>query len=135
MTKPPFFELSMRERQIMDVVYELEKASVSDIVERLDLEDNPNYDAVRMTLAVLKKKGYVKASRNGRSYVYVPTERPERARKSALEYLLKTFFKGSAPGVVSTLLGMKAGELSESELAEIEALIKKKRQATKRRTS
>ena len=43
--------LSKRERQIMDILYQLGKASVSDIVQRM--APDTSYDSVRITLGIL----------------------------------------------------------------------------------
>jgi len=55
--------LSRRERQIMDIVYSLHRASAGDVHERLP--DPPSYSAVRATLRVLEEKGHVRHERAG----------------------------------------------------------------------
>ena len=53
MTKPADSELSRKERQIMDIIYRLGEASVSDVTERMS--DDTSYDSVRITLGILAK--------------------------------------------------------------------------------
>ena len=78
----------------MDAIHQLGEASVGDVLDRL--ADPPSYSAVRTMLRLLEGKGYLKHRREGMKYVYRPTVAPEKARRSALEHLLATFFGGSA---------------------------------------
>ncbi|MEM7203252.1 MAG: BlaI/MecI/CopY family transcriptional regulator [Planctomycetota bacterium] len=115
----PFSDLSMRERQIAEVLQRLGRATVAEVV--AGMTDDVSYNSVRVTLAGLERKGTVKHSRDGRRYVYALTQRRDRARTTAVRHLLDTFFDGSASGAVSTLL--RSESLSDDELEELEALI------------
>lgn len=119
-------QLSRRERQIMDILYEQKECSAHDIRDRMP--DAPSYSAVRALLAKMLDKGYVGNRQDGARYIYFPTQEIGTARNSALRRLLKTFFNGSAVNAVTALVGMQADKLSESELDELEALIAKARQ-------
>jgi predicted transcriptional regulator len=103
----------------MDVVFELGEATAAEILERLD--DPPSYSAVRALLTILEEKGHLTHRKEGARYIYGPTLNPEKAKQSALSYLVKTFFGGSAPQVVATLLS--TGDLSKEELDELARLI------------
>jgi BlaI family transcriptional regulator, penicillinase repressor len=109
--------LSRRERQIMDVVFRRGKATVSEVL--ADLPDPPSYSAVRATVGILRDKGRLQRCKDGRRFVYSPTVSRRSASRSALEHLLGTFFEGSTERVVSTLLDIKASELTEDELERI----------------
>ena len=50
--------LSRRERQIMDIVYERERASAADVMEAM--HDPPSYSSVRALLRVLENKGHLR---------------------------------------------------------------------------
>ncbi len=117
MNKPLHTDLSRRERQIMDIIYRLEEASVADIL--LHMPDDAVYDSVRVTLRILEKKGYVKHRREKKRYLYTPVTAPETATRSAVRHLLKTFFGGSPSRAILTLLDMSAARLSKEERAEI----------------
>ena len=73
--------LSRRERQIMDVIYKLEKATAAEIHERLP--EQPTYSTVRAKLRVLEEKGIVSHEEQGPRYVYRPVTPPEKARRGA----------------------------------------------------
>lgn len=114
-------ELTRRERQVMDVLYQLNRATAQDIQEALP--DKPHYSAVRSLLTVLEEKGAVKHTRESRKYVYEPTVSPVRARKGALKRLLATFFNGSPERLVQNLLDPVEGPLSAAEVARVRQLL------------
>ena len=114
-------ELSRRERQVMDVLYQLNRASAQEVLEALP--DKPQYSAVRSLLAVLEEKGAVKHTRESRKYVYEPTVSHGRARKGALRRLLATFFEGSPERLVQNLLDPVDGPLSAMEVSKVRQLL------------
>lgn len=114
MTEQPA-HLSRRESQIMDVVYELGRASAADVRERLP--DAPSYSAVRALLRVLEDKGHLRHEHDGPRYVYLPTTPRERARETAMLRVVRTFFGGSTERAVAALLDLEGGGL-DAEAAE-----------------
>jgi len=123
MKKPKPNTLSRRERQIMDILYKLERATVADVLGRLT--GNPNYSTVRAQLRVLEDKGHVRHEEHGLRYIYVPTVPRHIARCSALRHLVETFFEGSAEKVVAALLGGEVSRISQEELDRLARLIRK----------
>ena len=111
--------LTRRERQIMDVLYAREEASASDIQEQIP--DSPSYSAVRALLKKLMDKGHIEYRQSGAKYVYKPILPKNDAKKSAIRRLLDTFFDGSTASAVVNLLGQGGKELSDDEIATIEA--------------
>src|SRR5256886_15638945 len=89
----PSKEFGRRERQIMDVVYRLGRATVGDVMGRLP--NPPTYSAVRAMLRYLEGKGHLRHTRDGVRYVYEPTLPHAEAQRSAIQHLLRTFFRGS----------------------------------------
>ena len=121
-------QLSRRERQIMDILYEAKECSAHDI--RDSMPDAPSYSTVRALLAKMLEKGYVGNKQDGARYIYFPTQELGSVRKNALQRLVKTFFGGSAISAVTALIGMQSDKLDEAEIAKLEKLIEeaKKRQ-------
>ena len=114
--------LTRRERQIMDVLYERGEASVGEV--HRTLPDAPSYSAVRALMRKLLDKGHAAYREDGTRYLYRPVLTRTRARRSALDRVVNTFFGGSAADAVVGLLGGKR-DLSEEELARIEATLEK----------
>jgi predicted transcriptional regulator len=117
--------LSRRERQIMDVIYRLGRATAQEVVD--NLSDPPSYSAVRGLLRILEDKGHVKHRQDGPRYVYQPTIPREKARASALRQLVRTFFQDSPEAAVAALLDLSAAGLKNEELDRLAALIARAR--------
>jgi predicted transcriptional regulator len=118
--------LSRRERQIMDIVYELKEVSALQVLERLP--SPPSYSAVRALLRVLEQKGHLAHRQDGPRYVYTPRLPKDKARKTALSHLMQTFFDGSTESVVAALLDLSEDNLSEDDYRRLSELIEKARQ-------
>jgi predicted transcriptional regulator len=125
MTKPLHAVLSRRERQIMDILYQLGRATAADLMRELPGE--PSDSTVRTQLRVLEAKGHVRHEEEGQKYVYVPVVPRRVVRKSALKHVVNTFFDGSVEKVVAALLGPDGGRLSDEELNRIAELVAKAR--------
>jgi len=123
--KPKPHTLTRRERQIMDVLYKLERASVAGVLGKLT--GQRNYSTVRAQLRVLEEKGHVRHEEHGLRYVYIPTVPRDEARRSALHHLVETFFEGSSEKLVAALLGGEAARISPEEFDRIARLISKSR--------
>jgi len=123
MTKSKPQALARRERQIMDVLYKLERASVGQVLAALP--DQLNYSTVRAQLRVLEEKGHVRHEEHGLRYVYFPAVPRHVARRSALRHVVETFFDGSVENVVAALLGGEVTRISRKELDRLARLITK----------
>jgi len=113
--------LSRRERQIMDILYELGEATAQDVMQRLP--DPPSYSAVRAMLRKLEDKGHIQHKEVGAKYVFYPVVNHEQASRNAISRLVKTFYNGSAAQAVNALLGMSFEDISKEELEQIESMI------------
>ena len=125
MAKAPHTDLSRRERQIMDIIYRLDHATAAEVQDQLP--DPPSYSAVRALLRILEEKGHLRHEQEGPRYVYIPTVPQERAKRSALTHVLATFFEGSIPQAVATLISM-SDELSDAELERLSGIIERARE-------
>ncbi len=114
-------QVSRRERQILDILYRLGKATAQDVLD--ELPDPPSYSAVRALLATLENKEMVKHSKEGRRYLYVPAITKDQAKSTAIKNLLGTFFQGKPENLVAALLDPSDQELSTDEIQEIRKLI------------
>jgi predicted transcriptional regulator len=121
MTKPPLQNLSRRERQIIDILYQVGRGTAADVQARLP--DPPSYSAVRAMLRILEDKGHVRHEQDGPRYVYIPTVARDSAKRSALRHLVQTFFEGSAEQTIAALLDGSSSALSQAELDRLARLI------------
>lgn len=121
-------DLGRRERQIMEAVYRLGRASVGDV--RRELDDPPTYSAVRGMLTLLEGKGLLRHEQEGLKYVYLPVVSTEKERVSALRHLVRTFFGGSSREAVAALL--EDPRLRPEELDRLSKMVAEARAARKR---
>jgi predicted transcriptional regulator len=114
---------SRREREIMEALYKLGKATVAQI--RAGMADPPTYTAIRTHLTILENKGHVRHKSDGPRYIYEPrVARAEMARR-AVRSMLRTFFDNSVEGVVAALLSQEDSKLTKAELDRLSKLIDK----------
>ncbi len=114
---------SRREREIMEVLYRLGKATAAQIEEALP--DPPTYTAIRTHLTILEKKGHIRHKSDGTRYVYEPRVAREAMARRAIKSVLTTFFDNSVEGVVAALLNQEDTRLSRAELERLAKLIDK----------
>jgi predicted transcriptional regulator len=117
--------LSRRERQIMDVLYQLGEATAAEVQERLP--EPPSYSAVRAMLRILEDKGHIRHHEDGPRYVFAPTVARDTARRSAVSHLLKTFFDGSVTDAMAALLDGAERKLSRDEIDRLSHLIEQRK--------
>lgn len=119
-------DVGRRERQIVEIVYRLGRASVADV--RDALPDPPSYSAVRAMLGKLRDKGYLTQEADGPRYVYKPAVPAERARKTAMRQLVDTFFDGSVERAVVALASLSDADLDPDRLDSLAQRIRAARQ-------
>jgi len=117
--------LSRRERQIMDIVYELNEVTVAQVLEKIP--NPPSYSTIRALLRVLEEKGHLIHKQEGPRYIYSPTLPREVARQKALKHVMRTFFDNSTEDAVAALLNISEDNLSEQDYKRLSELIKKAR--------
>src|SRR5690348_4406588 len=118
--------LTRRERQIMDALYRLGKASAAEI--QAALPDPPSYTAVRTHLTILQEQGKVKYESDGTRYIYEPVVPREEMAKSVIEDVLQTFFDNSVERIVATLVNRDEAQLSPEQLDSLARIIEQAKQ-------
>jgi len=113
--------LSKRERQMMDIIFQLGSASAADVHERLP--DRPTYTAVRTILRILEDKGLVDHHQEGRRYIYTPCQSPRTEGRSAMTRVLDVFFGGSLEDALAAHLSDPSLQLETDELKRLRAII------------
>ena len=111
--------LSDREAELMDVLWEHGPSTVTEAREKL--ADDLAYTTVLTMLRNLEAKGYVRHETEGRAHRYVPLIARDAARRSALQHLASKLFKGS-PALLLTHM-VADGKLSDDEVRRIRKLL------------
>jgi len=124
-------QLGARERQIMDILFRLGRATATDV--QAALGEPLSNSAVRGMLRLLAKKGLVAYTQDGPRYVYRALLRPDDARRSALSHVVGTFFKNSKSSAIAALLDMEREPLSDEEYERLASLLEKARKPKEER--
>ncbi len=115
-------DLPWRERQVMEVIYQLHEATAAQIQETL--EDAPSNSAIRAMLSRLEEKGVLQHRVDGQRYLYKAVQAKKKVADSALKKLVGVFYNNSPASAATALLGM-AGKLSKDDLDQLQNLIDK----------
>jgi predicted transcriptional regulator len=128
MPKPVTERLTRREREIMNAVFALEnRASAEDV--RAKLTAPPSDSSVRVMLARLERKGFLRHEQDGLRYIYSATMSPAVAKRTALQQYLHTFFGGSLRQMMTALV--REGSWDDEDLDALKAEIERARKGRK----
>lgn len=115
-------EYSRRERQILDILFEANEATATQI--RAAMNDAPSDATIRTILRILEQKNAVTHRRDGKKYVYRPRKRKASAGKSALRRVLDVFYGGSLEDALAAHLADPKTRLDEDSIGKLRELIK-----------
>ena len=101
----------------MELVYRLGSATAAQVA--AGLPDPPSYSAVRSMLSILESKGHLRHELREHRYLYQPSVPRDRARKRALQEVVRTFFAGSPKDAAAALIDGDGHELSREDLQEL----------------
>ena len=124
-----FKELTRAEDQVMQILWKLKKAFVKDIVEQMS-DPKPAYNTISTIVRILETKGFVDHKAYGKTHEYFPIISKEKYTKFYLNNLIRGYFDGSFPNLVSFFA--KENKLKP---AEIEKLLKELKQKGDERNS
>jgi BlaI family penicillinase repressor len=93
-------ELTRAEDQVMQLLWKLNKGFVKDIIEQMP-DPKPAYNTVSTIIRILETKGFVGHKAYGKTHEYFPLITKERYTKFYLNNLIKGYFNGSFPNLVS----------------------------------
>ena len=120
--------LTRREREIMNAVFALGNRASAEAI-RARLSSPPSDSSVRVMLARLEKKGYLKHQQEGVRYLYSATVSSAVAKRTALRQYVQTFFGGSLKQMMTALVA--EGSCSDEDLDELRAAIDRVRKERK----
>ncbi len=113
--------LTDAELRLMDVIWTLGSANTTDVLKALPGDDQLAYTTVLTTLRILEDKGYLRHTKDGKSFVYHPLVDRASVRQSALRHLVSRFFQNSPELLVSNLIADE--QLSPKDLQRLKKMI------------
>lgn len=124
MRKPtPKDQLTDKEEELMHMLWEHGPMFVSELV-KLYPEPRPHFNTVSTVIRRLEIKGFVSHEDIAGSYRYYAVAEMEKFRSRSLGRLIKSYFKGSYYGAVSTLVAEE--KITADELRELLELVDRK---------
>ena len=118
-------QLSRREKQIMNIVFQKQEVSVQEVLD--ELPDPPSYSAVRAWLRILEEKGFLKHAKHGAKYIYSPNISTQKSMRSDLTQLLKTYFSNSIEAAIAALIDVNKNQLEEHDYERLIEIINEAR--------
>jgi BlaI family penicillinase repressor len=115
-------ELTRAEEQLMQILWQLEKGYVKDIIEELP-EPKPAYNTVSTIIRILETKGFVDHIAYGKSHEYFPIISKEEYQNFATDKLMNGYFDNSVKHMFSYFVKKEKIDLKEAD--EIMKLIEK----------
>ncbi|WP_184546672.1 BlaI/MecI/CopY family transcriptional regulator [Mucilaginibacter sp. FT3.2] len=115
-------ELTRAEEQLMQVLWQLEKAYVKDVIDVLP-EPKPAYNTVSTIIRILETKGFVGHTAFGKSHQYHPIVSKDQYQDFASDKLLSGYFDNSVNRMLSFFVKKEKIDLKEAD--EIMKLIEK----------
>jgi BlaI family penicillinase repressor len=119
-------KLGKREEQIMQVIWQLEKAFIKDVIEGLP-EPKPHYNTVATMVKILVEKGFLNAEKLGNMYQYTPRITLAEYRKQDVAAIKRKYFGNSFTKMITHFA--REEKLSDEELDELVSMIKSQRNA------
>jgi BlaI family penicillinase repressor len=115
-------ELTRAEEQLMQILWQLEKGFVKDVMEHLP-EPKPAYNTVSTIIRILEAKGFVAYNAFGKSHQYYPIISKEQYQNFATDKLMQGYFNNSVQHMFSYFVKKEKIDLKEAD--EIMKLIEK----------
>lgn len=100
----------------MQILWDLEKGFVKDIVERFP-EPKPAYNTVSTIVRILEQKGFVDHTAYGKTHEYFPLVGKSDYTRTFMKNFMRNYFSGSFREMVSFFA--KEDNLTISELEEL----------------
>ena len=118
-------QLTKAEEQLMQVLWDLEEASVKEIIEQLP-KPKPAYNTVSTIIRILETKDFVAHKAKGRGYIYFPLIKKADYSNKSLHKIVDGYFEGSFKSMVSFFV--KKNDMDISELESVLKEINKKKE-------
>ncbi|OFX17897.1 MAG: hypothetical protein A2033_03725 [Bacteroidetes bacterium GWA2_31_9] len=115
-------ELTQAEEQIMQVLWNIKKGFVKDVIELLP-EPKPAYNTVSTIIRILEKKEFVAHTAYGKTHEYFPIVEKETYTRDFMKGIVKNYFSNSFKQMVSFFAN--DSKISLKEIEEIKAMMEK----------
>lgn len=109
------------ELEILQVLWEKQKATVREVHEVLAENKDVGYTTTLKLMQIMYEKGLVKRDESNKTHIYEPLASREKTQKQLVSRMIDTLFQGSPAQLVMQALGQH--RTSAGELEEIQRLL------------
>ena len=124
------YGLGKLQAEVLELVWEMGEASVSQLVDRIGKKRHVTYTTILAAMQKLEKKGWLTHRSEGRAYVYRAVKSKVSVNTKLLKDVLKSAFGGDAHLLLCDLLD--ECPLGDEELLRLRKSIDKKRKERRR---
>jgi predicted transcriptional regulator len=124
MTQKKLPALSPSETEILRLVWQLDKATVQDVCNKLPAKRKIAYATVQTLLRRLEKKGYVKHRIRGKAHVFFAAVKSEKVIKRSVNDFLDKLFGGDPIPLMQYLA--EHGKIDAGDIEKLKRLAGKK---------
>jgi len=125
MTKRNLPALSPAETEILRLVWQLDKATVQKVCDRLPARRKITYATVQTLLRRLEKKGYLKHYTQGKAHVFFAAVKSEDVIKRSVGDFVDRLFGGDSVPLMQYLA--EHGKIDSRDIVRLKRLIDKKK--------
>ncbi len=120
MTKKKLPALSPSETEILRLVWQLDKATVQDVCDKLPAKRKIAYATVQTLLRRLEKKGYLKHHIRGKAHVFFAAVKSENVIKRSVNDFLDRLFGGDPIPLMQYLA--EHGKIDAGDIEELKKI-------------
>lgn len=114
-------DLTKTEERIMQIIWQLERCFVKDIIDRLDDDPKPPYTTISSVVRILENKGFVDHKAYGKTHEYFPVISREEFGKFSFKRMFREYFAGKPEKVLSFML--EDEKLSDADIEQLKKFI------------
>lgn len=125
----PVDQLGQLQRQVLEILWDMEEATVRQVLEQIAPRKDLAYTTILTTMQTLEKNGWLEHRKEGKTYVYRPALSRQQAGAKSIKTLIKGVFNGDPVAMMQRLMDDEL--LSDEQLDHLRAMIDTKRKERK----
>jgi BlaI family transcriptional regulator, penicillinase repressor len=118
---PPTIQPTRAELEILDILWDLKKATVREVFDEISKRRPTTYTTVLKFMQIMQEKGLVARDVRGKAHIYSPKHSQRQTQTKLVGSLLDRAFRGSALSLVQHVL--ETTPATKEELDAIRKLI------------
>ena len=114
-------ELTKTEERIMQIIWNLGKCLVRDIIDQLPEDPKPPYNTISSVVRLLESKGFLGFKAYGKTHEYFPLITKEQYKEVTFKKIFADYFDNSPESLLSFMV--KKENMTNEEIDKIKRMI------------